>query len=154
MKSAQIKERELILKLYNEGKRQEEIASILGCSQQKVSFWIRRYKKTGKLNNKPRPGRPTILTKKKLSSLKKIITSRIIEANVKHSGITSKKIKKIIESETGKEYTLRHIQRLLHKMQFSLITPRVSHIRKDPEKIKKFRDEFKKNSNQNMWTIS
>ena len=154
MKSAQIKERELILKLHSEGKKQENIASILGCSQPKVSFWIRRYKNTGKLNNKPRPGRPTRLTKEKLSSLKKIIINRMLKANEKHSGVTSKEIKEIVEKEIGKKYTLRHIQRLLHKMQFSMITPRVSHIRKDPEKIKQFRDEFKKNSNEPMWTIS
>ncbi|MBU1320841.1 MAG: helix-turn-helix domain-containing protein, partial [Nanoarchaeota archaeon] len=68
MKSAQIKERELIIKLHNESKNQELIASILGCSQPKVSFWIRRYRKTNNLNNKPRSGRPTPLTKKKLFS--------------------------------------------------------------------------------------
>ncbi|MBU1321935.1 MAG: helix-turn-helix domain-containing protein, partial [Nanoarchaeota archaeon] len=68
MKSAQIKERELIIKLHNESKKQELIASILGCSQPKVSFWIRRYRKTNNLNNKPRSGRPTPLTKKKLFS--------------------------------------------------------------------------------------
>ncbi|MBU1198228.1 MAG: winged helix-turn-helix domain-containing protein, partial [Nanoarchaeota archaeon] len=44
---------------------------------------------------------------------------------------TSKEIKKIIEKESGKVYTLRHIQRLLHKMGFNLITPRTNHIRHD-----------------------
>ncbi len=51
MKSAQIKERELIIKLFNEGKKQQFIARILGISQQKVSFWVKRYKKTGCLEN-------------------------------------------------------------------------------------------------------
>lgn len=154
MKSAEIKERELIIKLWSEGKKQEQIADILGCSQPKVSYWIRRYKAGGKLENKPRPGRPTRLTKKKLSSLKKIIQDKLLKANTQHSGVTSKEIKKIIETETGKPYTLRHIQRLLHKMGFGLITPRTSHIRHDEKAVKKFRAEFKKNFNDPMWGIS
>ncbi|MBU1597291.1 MAG: winged helix-turn-helix domain-containing protein, partial [Nanoarchaeota archaeon] len=66
---------------------------------------------------------------------------------------TSKEIKKIIEKESGKVYTLRHIQRLLHKMGFNLITPRTNHIRHDEKAVKKFQDGFKKNSNQPIWTI-
>lgn len=154
MKSAELKERELIIKLWSEGKKQESIASILGCSQPKVSFWIRRYKAQGVLENKPRSGRPTKLTKKKLSSLKKIIVDKFVKANVKHSGVTSKVIKEIIEKETGKIYTLRHVQRLLHKMGFSLITPRTKHIRHDEKSVENFRSEFKKNLNEPMWDTS
>lgn len=154
MKSAKIKERELILKLYNEGKKQEVIASILGCSQSKVSFWILRYRQEGNLDNKPRSGRPTKLTGNKLTSLKTIITEKFLNANKNHSGVTSKEIKKIIETETGKVYSLRHIQRLLHKMGFSLITPRTNHIRHDEKAVEKFRSEFKKNLNDPIWNIS
>ena len=154
MKSAELKERELIIKLWSEGKKQELIASILGCSQPKVSFWIRRYKDLGVLENKPRSGRPTNLTKKKLSSLKKIIVNKVVKANAKHSGVTSKVIKKIIEKKADKIYTLRHVQRLLHKMGFNLITPRTKHIRHDKKAVEKFRSEFKKNLNEPMWGIS
>ncbi|MEK6808574.1 MAG: hypothetical protein AABY14_02715 [Nanoarchaeota archaeon] len=40
-----------------------DIARIPGISQTKASFWERRYKKTGSLENLPRNGRPTPLTK-------------------------------------------------------------------------------------------
>lgn len=130
------------------------IASILGCSQPKVSFWIKRYKEEGKLKNKPRSGRPTKLTKKKLSSLRKIIVDKLVKANAKHSGVTSKVIKEIIEEKTSRIYSLRHVQRLLHKMGFSLITPRTKHIRHDKNAVEKFRSEFKKNLNEPMWGIS
>lgn len=149
-----MKERELIVKLYNEGKKQDDIASILGCSQSKVSFWLIRYRKSGNLNNRLRSGRPTKLSAEKLSSLKKKIAKSLIEANKKHSGVTSKEIKQIIEKEACKPYSLRHIQRLLHKMGFSLITPRTSHIKHNKEAVEKFRSEFKKNSNDPIWTIS
>ena len=152
MKSAQIKERELIIKLHKEGKKQQVIASILGFSQQKVSFWIRRYNLTGKLTNNPRSGRPTKLKKKCLNNIKEAVR-HIIISNKNKAGVSSKQVKGIIEKEAGREYSLRHIQRILHKIGLSLITPRVSHIKKDKKDIEKFRKEFKKNSNRNIWVI-
>ncbi len=64
-KSAKFKERELIIKLSNEGKTCREIASILDISKSKVSFLVIRHKEIGSLNDKPRSGQPTLLTKDK-----------------------------------------------------------------------------------------
>lgn len=151
MKSARQKERELIIELYNKKKSTYKIADILGISQTKASFWIRRYIKTGSLENLPRSGRPTPLTKDELNSMANLIKSRML--NVKKAGITSKEVLELIEHKIKKKYTLRHVQRLLHKMDFSLITPRVSHIRKDEKAQAKFREGFKKNLSRSMWAI-
>ena len=151
MKSARIKERELIVKLSKEKRSTYDIARILGISQTKASFWVRRYKKTGSLENLPRSGRPTPLTKSELVSVRDQIKSRMLEP--KKTGISSKEVLEIIEHKIKRKYTLRHAQRLLHKMGLSLITPRVSHIRKDEKAQQKFREEFKKNSIRNMWVI-
>ena len=151
MKSARIKERELIIKLHNEKRSTYDIARILGISQTKTSFWVRRHKKTGSLENLPRSGRPTPLTKDNLDSIRIQIKSRILEP--KKAGISSKEVLEIIEHKIKRKYTLRHTQRLLHKMGLSLTTPRVSHIRKDEKAQTKFREEFKKNSSRNMWAI-
>jgi len=106
MKSAQIKERELILKLYNEGKKQEVIASILGCSQSKVSFWIIRYKKDGKFDNKPRSGRPTKLNGNKLASLKARITDKFLKAIKTIVESLAKKLKKLLRLRLEKDILL------------------------------------------------
>lgn len=151
MKTARQKERELIIDLHNKKKSSYKIADILGISQTKASFWIRRYRKTGSLENRPRSGRPTPLTKNKLNSLSTLIKIKVIEA--KKAGITSKEVLQLIEQKTDRKYTLRHAQRLLHRMGFSLITPRISHIRKDVKAQEKFREEFKKNFNRNIWGI-
>lgn len=151
MKSARIKERELIIKLHKEKRSTYEISGILGISQTKASFWVRRYKKTGNLENLPRSGRPTALTKDELNLIRGRIKSCMLEP--KKAGISSKEVLEIIEHKTKRKYTLRHTQRLLHKMGLSLITPRVSHIRKDEKAQQKFREEFKKNSNRNIWAI-
>jgi len=151
-KSAKIKERELIIKLSNEGKTCREIAPILDISKSLVSFWVIRYKETGDLKDKPRSGQPTSLTKERLTSISEELKKRIQEQNGR-AGISTKEVVEILEEETDKTYTPRHVQRLLHKMGFSLITPRISHIKRNKEAQNKFREDFKKNFKRNMWDI-
>lgn len=152
MKSAIQKERELIIKLHKEKKTCRQIASILGISKSKTSFWIVRYKETGSLKNLPRSGRPTPLTKDKLAKLASSLKEKVLSQK-QRPGLLTKEVLIEIEAEYGRKYTLRHAQRLLHKMGFSLVTPRVSHIRKDEKAQEKFRADFKKNLNRNMWVI-
>jgi transposase len=151
-KSAKIKERELIIKLSNEGKTCREIAPILDISKSLVSFWVIRYKETGDLKDKPRSGQPTQLTKERLTSISEGLKKRLQEQHGR-AGISTKEVVKILEEETDKTYTPRHVQRLLHKMGFSLITPRVSHIKRNKEAQNKFREDFKKSFKRNMWVI-
>lgn len=151
MKSAKQKERELIVKLANEKRTTREIASILGISKSKSAFWVKRFRETKSLQDKSRKGRPTPLTNDELNSIRSQIKSKMFEP--KKAGVSSKEILELIEHKTKRKYTLRHVQRLLHKMGLSLITPRVSHIRKDEKAQNKFREEFKKNSSRNIWAI-
>lgn len=152
MNSAKRKERELIIKLRKEGKTCIEVAEILGISKSAVSFWTCRYNETGCLEDKPRGGRPTPLTEEKLQEMKEKIKETVLEQNDR-AGLSSKEILVFIKKETGRTYTIRHVERLLHKMGFSLITPRVNHIRKDKESQEKFRKGFKKNYKTSIWTI-
>lgn len=151
MKSARQKERELIVKLGNEKKTVREIGSILGISKSKAAYWLKRFRETKNLQDKSRSGRPTPLSKDELSSIAKLIKSKLLEP--RKAGVSSKEVLQLIEHKTKQKYTLRHVQRILHKTGFSLITPRVSHIRKDEKAQQKFREEFKKNLSRNMWAI-
>ena len=151
MKSTKQKERELIIKLANENRTTREIADILGISKSKSAFWIKRFRDTKSLLDRDRSGRPTPLAKQELNAVANDIKLNVMKPN--KAGISSKEVLKIIEHKTKRKYTLRHAQRLLHKMGFSLITPRVSHIRKEEKAQAKFREEFKKNLNRNMWVI-
>ena len=152
MKSAEQKERELIIKLNNENKSTYKIADILGISQSKASFWVRRFRKTQSLENEPRSGRPTPLTKEKLENIGKALRHKVVAVKNK-AGFSSKEVLELLDKEAGKNYTLRHAERLLHKIGLSLITPRTSHIRNDQKSVAKFRTEFKKNSNRSMWVF-
>ena len=149
-----IKERTLILEWKDKGKTQKEIAELLACHQSSVSRFLNKYKRKKIVENLPRSGRPTKLTEKKLNQLKKNIVSQIEDANNSFCSVSTKQIGKIIHEEIGELYSLRHVERIMHRLGFSLITPRPQHLRHDQEKVDKFRDEFKKNSNRSIWVMN
>ena len=148
-----IKERELIVRLHQQGKNQQEIADLIGCSQPTVHKWITRFKRGKTLDTLPRSGRPTKLTKNNLARIKKKLLANIREANDSYCSVSTKQLKGLIHKEIGKLYSLRHVERIMHKLGFSLITPRPQHLRHDQEKVDAFRKEFKKNLNRNMWIM-
>jgi transposase len=145
--------RELILKWKKEGKTQQHIAELAGCNQSAVSRLIAKHKKTGSIKNRPRSGRPTPLTKKTLAKLKQELTKKVKEANKHYCSIETKQFSKLIEKTAKKKYSTRHVQRILHKLNFSRITPRAKHIKNDPAKVKTFKREFKKNSMRSIWVL-
>lgn len=151
MNLAKQKERELIIQLHNKGKSVRDIAYTLDIGKSTAAYWITRHRKTDNLSDLPRSGRPTSLTKGELASISRDIKQRFLEP--KMTGINSKEVLELIEEKTSRKYTLRHTQRLLHRMGFSLITPRPSHIKKDEKAQEKFRSQFKKNFGKNMWDI-
>ena len=148
-----ITQRELIVKLSKQRKNQQEIANIIGCSQPTVNFWLQREKKGFSLQTLPRSGRPTPLTKKTISRLKKEFGKKAREANEKFCSINTKQFSQMINSRTNMNYSPRHLRRILHKLDFSRITPRSQHIKNDPEKVIAFREEFKKNLKTNIWVM-
>jgi transposase len=145
--------RELVLKWTKDGKTQQQIADLIGCNQSAVSRLIVKYKKTGNVKNLPRSGRPTPLTKNTLLKLKSQFRKEARTANKKFCSINTKQFSQMIEKETEKKYSSRHVERILHKLEFSRITPRSQHIKNDPEKVKEFRQEFKKNEKQSIWVM-
>ena len=145
--------RELVLKWKKEGKTQQQIAALVGCNQSAISRLIVKYNKTGSIQNRPRSGRPTLLTKKTLAKLKAELTKKVKEANEHYCPIDTKQFSNLIEGTAKKKYSTRHIQRLLHRLDFSRITPRAKHIKNDPVKVKLFREEFKKNLKRSTWVL-
>ena len=73
--------------------------------------------------------------------------------NSKFGSVTTKEIRLFIHQEIGELYSIRHVERIMHKMGFSLITPRTMHTKHDQEAVDKFREEFKKKSSQSIWIM-
>lgn len=153
MNGEEIALRKKIVSLHKKGKPTREIAYLLDTSKSKAAFWIKRFKETNKLEDKPKSGRPTPLNEKNLKGIASLLKEKVLSAENNKAGFSSKEVLGIIEHKTKKKYSLRHIQRLLHRTGFSLITPRVSHIRKNEKAQEQFKVEFKKNLNRNIWGI-
>lgn len=147
-------QRELIIKLKHDGKRQQQIAQLIGCSQAAVSKWISNHKAGRTLETLPRSGRPTKLTKNKLKKLRSNLLTEVKVANKKYCSLNTKQLGEIIKKDVGKNYSIRHVERIMHKLGFSLIKPRPNHIKHNQKKVEKFRDEFKKNFRGNIWILS
>ena len=145
--------RELVLKWTHEGKTQQQIAALIGCHQTSICRLMRKHTQTGSLDNLPRHGRPTPLTKEILAELKQDFVEKVRSANQKFCSINTKRFSDLLEKKFGRRYTIRHVERILHKIDFSRITPRSQHIKNDPEKVEAFRHEFKKNFKRNTWIM-
>lgn len=147
-------QRELIIKLKQDGKKQQQIADLIGCSQAAVSKWISKYQSGRTLETLPRSGRPTKLSPSTLKKLRSKLLAEVKSENKKYCSLNTKQLANIIKKEVRKDYSLRHVGRIMHKLGFSLIKPRPRHIKQDPKKIAEFKKEFKKNSNRNIWVMS
>ena len=146
-------QRELIIKLKQDGKKQQQISHLIGCSQATVSKWISKHKAGRTLENLPRSGRPTKLNRAKLKKLRAKIVAEVKKANKKYCSLNTKQLGDIIKAEIGQAYSLRHVERIMHKIGFSLIKPRSRHIKQDQKKVEDFREEFKKNFSRNTWIL-
>lgn len=147
-------QRELIIKLKHDGKKQQQIAQLIGCSQAAVSKWISRYGSGRTLETLPRSGRPTKLTASRIKKLRNKLLNEVKNANKRFCSLSTKQLGSIIKKEIGRQYSMRHVERIMHKLGFSLIKPRPKHIKQDPKKVAEFKEEFKKNSRRNTWVLS
>ena len=146
-------QRKMVLRWHDEGKNQQAIADLVGCHQTSVGRLIAKYTSKGIIEDLPRSGRPTPLKKETLSRLKEVLKERILQKNAKFGSLTTKELRQIIQQEIGKLYSPRHVERIMHTLGFSLITPRTMHTKHDQEAVDNFRDEFKKKLNQSIWVM-
>lgn len=153
-----IKERELIIKLHFEDKKKtREIEQILGCSQSKVSYWICKHKKGLSLEDEPRSGRPSRLSKEELNKLKKALSKK---PNLKRfggqsMGWTTNMVVQYIKDKFKINYTPRNVTKILHKCGLSLITPRSQHAKDSKLARHAFKEDMgKKTSKRVFWTYN
>ena len=152
MKQEKIEQRKSIIKLHKKGKKQPEIGYLLDIPQTVVSYWIRRYKKTGNLEDKPRLGKKSFLTKEQIEEVKQFMLSNFPDRYGGEScGWTTKLAIEHIKKEYGIRYSMRRMQELMHTFKLNLISPRSEAYHGSKLARDAFREEFKKNWRQNIW---
>ena len=131
--------------LARKGRTCPEIMDITGAGRRTVQQWIASYNRGGikELLDKPRSGRPALLSPKRQKQLARRIEAGPTDAD-KVSVFTGPAVVALLEREFGVLYSLRGIERLLGRMGFSYLVPRPRHEKSDPA----VQEAFKKTSRQ------
>lgn len=111
-----------------EGSSTYEVGDEFRCPQSKVHYWKVRYRKEGVegLRDRPRSGRPRLLSKRKEEAIRRVID----EPRLTREGVSSWStihVRELIRRRAGVTYTLRHVIRLMHRWGFEKIKPRPQH---------------------------
>jgi len=150
--SEKIAIRKKIISLHLKKKSVREIGYLLDIGKSTASYWIKRYEKTGKLDDKKGRGRKAALKKDQISDLKRILLgfppSRYGGESM---GWTTKMAIQYVIDTYGVKYGMRQMQKLFHKFGLNLITPRTEHKEASYAARTVFRMDFKKNSKKNIW---
>ena len=148
------KERFLIIRNHKKGRALRDIGELLDIPHTKAYYWIKRHEAYGEagLKTKKQKGKEPLLSKKELNEIKNFLMYNKPERYIgKAAGWSSREVKNYIKNNYNTSYSLRHVERLLHKLGFSLITPRPKNVKASLEKQKAFKQNFKKNLSRNIW---
>jgi|SRR3989338_9099053 len=137
---------QLILHL-REGWTQREIAEMIRISNGKVPFWKERFESEGfeGLYDKEGRGRKAELSEEELSMMASAIADGYLMKNGYTRPYKTKDVVTFISDNFHIQYTVRHVRRILQKINFSLQVPRPRHKKRNQEDVEKFKEEFKKN---------
>ncbi len=118
-KNARLRIRLLAISHFIEGESRTNIAKYLKVSRTSVNNWVKSYLDNGLdgLNEKPRSGRPSRLTREELHKLKTYLIECAVKSKDGHLQI--KDIKKYIKITFNVIYQPTNIYYLLHKLNLS-----------------------------------
>lgn len=144
-KNARLAQRIHGVYLASKGLTCPEIMAIMTAARRTIQQWVHKYNEQGivELKNKPRPGTPTKLPRKKELKFQR----RIAAGPTKADGVSvlnGPVIRRILEREFGVLYSRQGLYDLLHRLGYSCLCPRPQHENANPQ----LQEEFKKTSSR------
>ena len=144
-KNAKLAQRIHGVYLASKGLTCPEIMVITTAARRTIQQWVRKYNRHGivGLKDKPRPGTPTKLPRKKELKFQK----RIEAGPTKIDGVSvlnGTAIRRILEREFGILYSKQGLYDLLHRLGYSCLCPRPQHENSNPQ----LQADFKKTSSK------
>ena len=108
-----VKERMRLISAVMEGHPAREVAEMMMVSESKVNYWRRRFREEGLegLRDRPREGRPPEIPSYRMERLRKVVEAK--------QYWMATEVKRLIGEETGVEYSLTHVIRILHAWGYS-----------------------------------
>jgi transposase len=127
-KNAKLAQRIHGVYLASKGLTCPEIMAITAAARRTIQQWVHKYNEQGiaGLRDKPRPGTPTKLPRKKEIKLQE----RIEAGPTKADGVSilnGPAIRRILEREFGVLYSKQGLYDLLHRLGYSCLCPRPQH---------------------------
>ena len=122
-----------------------EIMALTAAARRTIQQWVHKCnnQSIAGLRDKPRPGTPTMLPRKKEIKLKKRIEAGPTQADGV-SVLNGPAIRRILEREFGVLYSKQGLYDLLHRLGYSCLCPRPQHEKANPQ----LQAEFKKTSSR------
>jgi transposase len=135
---------ERIVALYEQGRSQTEVASLLACSQAWVSKVLKRYAEQGAAALKVRKGtrgKTALLSTGQMERLGVFVSEGALHHGFSTEGWTRERIAYLIEQQFSVHYHPAHISRLMHRLGFTLQKPKRKSFKKDKQAVTKWREE-------------
>jgi len=153
-KNARLAQRIHGVYLASKGLTCPQIMNITAAARRTIQQWVHKYNKEGivGLKDKPRPGTPTKLPRKKELKFQR----RIAAGPTKADGVSvlnGPVIQRILEREFGVLYSRQGLYDLLHRLGYSCLCPRPQHEKANQQLQANFKKTSPKRwlqSNQNI----
>lgn len=141
------RERMQIILHLREGYAQREVSTMMHVSTGKVPFWKKRFESEGfeSLYDKEGRGRKADLSEDELSMLASTLADGYLMDNGYTRPFKTKDVVNFISHHFQRDYSVRHIRRILLMMGLRLKVPRPRHKKRNQENVNQFKQEFKKN---------
>jgi transposase len=134
----------LIIRLHKEGKKQQQIATLAGCSQAWVSKVLQRYQTQGKRSLKVKVGtrgKKPLLSATQLRRLKALLLKGALKQGFATENWTRQRIAHLIEQHFHIPYSAAHISRLMRRIGFTVQKPKRTSFKKDPQQVAKWKEQ-------------
>ena len=134
----------LIIRLHKEGKKQQQIATLAGCSQAWVSKVWERYKVQGKRSLKVKVGirgKKPLLSSAQVRKLKTLLLKGALQQGFATDNWTRERIATVIKRHFEVHYSAAHISRLMRRIGFTVQKPKRSSFKKDQQQVTKWKEQ-------------
>ena len=132
--------RQLMLKLHQEGKTQQEIADTVGLSQSKVSVFLTSYRLEGENSIKVKKAKGNLprLSTEQIQELKSLLEQGAEFHEYESNHWDRKRVKDLIEVHFGVSYSVHQVGNILKKIGYTVQKCMIKDYRQSKEKVDDF----------------
>jgi len=123
-----------------------KVAELFGVSRVNTSKWCHKANTIGldAVEDKARPGRPSQFDKKSLKVLNTVLSRSPKDYGIQRTRWDGKVVVEYLERQMGLTIHVRHAQRLIRKLGYSLRQPVYRYVQASNEGVAEFRSTIKK----------